>query len=85
MQLGGKCLFSLCGYCLTPSLTNNLFLVINTPEEINQNKDNEINLNQTVSKEDPMPMRDFLKFGKFWFISLAFALQFFQWVGFYFT
>ena len=57
------------------------FLVINTPEEINQNKDNEINLNQTVSKEDPMPMRDFLKFGKFWFISLAFALQFFSMGG----
>ena len=57
------------------------FLVINTPEEINQNKDNEINLNQTVSKEDPMPMRDFLKYGKFWFISLAFALQFFSMGG----
>ena len=57
------------------------FLVINTPEEINQNKDNEINLNQTVSKEDPMPMRDFLKFGKFWFISIAFALQFFSMGG----
>ena len=57
------------------------FLVVNTPEEINQNKDNEINLNQTVSKEDPMPMRDFLKFGKFWFISLAFALQFFSMGG----
>ena len=57
------------------------FLVINTPEEINQNKDNEINLNQTVSKEDPMPIRDFLKFGKFWFISLAFALQFFSMGG----
>ena len=57
------------------------FLVVNTPEEINQNKDNEINLNQTVSKEDPMPMRYFLKFGKFWFISLAFALQFFSMGG----
>ena len=57
------------------------FLVINTPEEINQNKDNEISSNQTESQEEPMPMRDFLKFGKFWFISLAFALQFFSMGG----
>ena len=57
------------------------FLVINTPEEINQNKDNEISSNQTASQEEPMPMLDFLKFGKFWFISLAFALQFFSMGG----
>ncbi len=57
------------------------FLVINTPEEINQNKDNEISSNQTASQEKPMPMLDFLKFGKFWFISLAFALQFFSMGG----
>ena len=57
------------------------FLVINTPEEINQNKDNEISSNQTASQEEPMPMQDFLKFGKFWFISLAFALQFFSMGG----
>ena len=57
------------------------FLVINTPEEINQNKDNEISSNKTASQEEPMPMLDFLKFGKFWFISLAFALQFFSMGG----
>ena len=55
--------------------------VVNTPEEINQHKDNELNPEKTEILEDPLPMKDFFKYKSFWFISLAFALQFFSMGG----
>ena len=55
--------------------------VVNTPEEINQHKDNELNTETTEILEDPLPMKDFFKYKSFWFISLAFALHFFSMGG----
>ncbi len=55
--------------------------VVNTPEEINQYKDNDANPNIESVVEEPLPMMDFFKHSSFWFISLAFALQFFSMGG----
>ena len=51
------------------------YLVIDTPEEVGQFKDN---LNEEPSEEfqDLMEIKDFFKHNIFWIISLAFAFQF---------
>ena len=52
------------------------YLVIDTPEEIGQYKDNLPDQPVLVSSQDLMEIKDFFKHGIFWIISLAFAFQF---------
>ena len=52
------------------------YLVIDTPEEIGQYKDNLPDQPVLDSSQDLMEIKDFFKHGIFWIISLAFAFQF---------
>jgi len=52
------------------------YLVIDTPEEIGQYKDNLPERESIDSKHDLMEIKDFFKHNIFWIISLAFAFQF---------
>ena len=52
------------------------YLVIDTPEEIGQYKDNLPDQPVLDSSQDLMEVKDFFKHGIFWIISLAFAFQF---------
>ena len=52
------------------------YLVIDTPEEIGQYKDNLPDQPALDSSQDLMEIKDFFKHGIFWIISLAFAFQF---------
>ena len=52
------------------------YLVIDTPEEIGQYKDNLPDQPTLDSSQDLMEIKDFFKYGIFWIISLAFAFQF---------
>ena len=52
------------------------YLVIDTPEEIGQYKDNLQEQQSIDSTQDLMEIKDFLKHNIFWIISLAFAFQF---------
>ena len=51
------------------------YLVIDTPEEVGQFKDNSIGESSEES-QDLMEIKDFFKHNVFWIISLAFAFQF---------
>ena len=62
-----------CDFLLIPTVR---YLVIDTPEEIGQYKDNLPDQPVLDSSQDLMEIKDFFKHGIFWIISLAFAFQF---------